>query len=448
MLASEITLDYGTAILAGSATVNTSCDENNGTITAAASKSISGNVLTLIVTTAGTDEGMVCAAGDSISVTAARVDANALGAGTDVLVAVGASVPAASQATNAITLISVGTLTVGNVQAAPSTDTTFKTVTYLLCDITEGSGGQLTVTVTVEEKFAAAFLSAKDESLLNGAGTVTTEQDFKIRFSFTNLPIGIAIKAGPTLAGFLAATTTTAALGTLTDNLTSDFVSASGAQDVDVDVIIDDADAGTVTSSKETLTATFIFEVPDDTKLQTTEGTGVLKVALRGSTTTGEVPVFAANDQKTGDVVLLQVCDCFLLYTWLPNTGDGAFDSGLTVSNTTADPPQIGTSGQTGDVTMYFWRTDGTQPAGNPYTIATALGPGETATAVISTMLGETFLGYGIVRAEFQLCHGFAFINNPQPGTGGAFAQGYLPQIIGNPRLTAIDPTIAESTGH
>ena len=182
VLDSELALDYGTLIQDGSGTVNTSCDEANGALSAVADD----NVLTLTIVAAGTDAGMVCAVGDSISVTAARVDANALGEGAEISVTVGASVPAASQATNPITLISIGTLVVGNVQDAPSTDTAFKPAAILLCDVTEGSSaGGLVVDVTVEEEFASAFLSATDEIALNDTGNI---EPFEILFSFENIP--------------------------------------------------------------------------------------------------------------------------------------------------------------------------------------------------------------------------------------------------------------------
>ena len=436
VLASEFTLNYGTLIQDGSGTVNTSCVETNGALSAVAKD----NVLTLTIVAAGTSAGMVCGVGDSISVTAARVDANALGEGAEISVTVGASVPAASQATNPITLISIGTLVVGNVQDAPSTDVSFKPTAVLLCDVPEGSATTLDVEVTVEEEFASAFLSETDEIALNDTGLTVP---FEILFSFENIPIGVFIGATPDTSG------SDTSLGTITTNHTSDFESVAGDQDLDVKVLIDQGAAGTATSAIELLEVIFAFFVLKEADLQDTQGVGTLTVSLEGGKfDDDEAPVFASNIQKADDVIQLQVCDCFLLYSWLPNTGDGAFDSGLTVSNTTADPAIIGTSGQTGDVTLYFWATDGSIPAASPVTLATALGAGETATGVVSTLLGEPFLGYMIARSEFQLCHGFAFINAPQPGTGGAFAQGYLPVIINNPRLEAIVPEITESTGH
>ncbi len=99
---------------------------------------------------------------------------------------------------------------------------------------------------------------------------------------------------------------------------------------------------------------------------------------------------------------------------------------------------------------MFFWRSDpadGTNPA--PVTVATGVGPGQTATYVLS-QLGAPFFGYTIAVCGFQMGHGFAFISNPTPGVGGgAIAQGYLALSITSPRLSAAVTTgVTESRGH
>ena len=95
--------------------------------------------------------------------------------------------------------------------------------------------------------------------------------------------------------------------------------------------------------------------------------------------------------------------------------------------------PDFGTPAQTGDVTLYFWKSGGgTNPA--PVTIAKALPAGQTTTYVVSS-LKEAFTGYIIAVCQFAFGHGFAFINSPSPGTGGSFAQGYTALSLPNPRL-------------
>ncbi len=150
---SIITLDYGTTVLgAAGATVSTTC-RLAGAATLATS--VVGSVLTLKVTGTVAADFLACANGNSITVTAARVNASALGSGASVNVAVGASVPAAFQSTNAVTLISVGTLTVGQVQSGLSTATTINpgitTNNFLLCNVSDGDSED--VKVMIEENF-------------------------------------------------------------------------------------------------------------------------------------------------------------------------------------------------------------------------------------------------------------------------------------------------------
>jgi hypothetical protein len=142
-------------------------------------------------------------------------------------------------------------------------------------------------------------------------------------------------------------------------------------------------------------------------------------------------PQFAAPSSKT--VANINVCATYLLFPYVVNTGDGAYDTGFAISNTTADVPAIGTTAQTGDVTFYFFPANG-GTAPSPVTVKSGLAGGQQATYVLSS-LGSPFSGYVIAVCNFQLGHGFAFINSPQPGTGGQFAEGYLALSVSNPRI-------------
>lgn len=121
-------------------------------------------------------------------------------------------------------------------------------------------------------------------------------------------------------------------------------------------------------------------------------------------------------------------CASYLLFPWAAFTGDGAYDTGFAIANTSIDPISgAGTDTavpHAGDVTLHFWRSGGgTNPA--PVKIATALAAGQTATYVLSAQK-DAFTGYVIAACTFAFGHGFAFINSPSPGSGGSFAQGYL----------------------
>jgi hypothetical protein len=154
------------------------------------------------------------------------------------------------------------------------------------------------------------------------------------------------------------------------------------------------------------------------------------------------LPQFAALN-KPAVVATVGLCATYLLFPWVANTNDGNYDTGFAISNTTSDPSVIGTTGQTGDVNMYIFPSDGSSAI--TQTIATALKPGATATFVLSS-LKKAVTGYAIVVCNFTLGHGFAFIDNPIAGQNG-FAEGYLALSIGNPRL---GPFLApfESVGH
>ncbi|MGH9786187.1 MAG: hypothetical protein ACRD88_18615, partial [Terriglobia bacterium] len=137
-------------------------------------------------------------------------------------------------------------------------------------------------------------------------------------------------------------------------------------------------------------------------------------------------------------VVRTLACASYLLFPWVAYTGDGAVDTGLAIANTTKDPPAIGTPSQKGDVTLYFWRSTGTNnPA--PLKIATALEGGQTTTYVLSA-LGAPFSGYVIAVCGFQMGHGIAaFLSS------GSF-NAFTALSLANPRLPG--GLVQEITGH
>jgi hypothetical protein len=141
-----------------------------------------------------------------------------------------------------------------------------------------------------------------------------------------------------------------------------------------------------------------------------------------------EILLFADNGVNA-DVMNIVECLSFLLYHWVPNTGDGAYDTGMTFSNTGNAPDELRTpASQTGPCHVHFYELDG---GAEVAVVDTAdLAPGETATMVVSQALAEPFLGYAIAVCEFQWGHGYWFTNSPSPGTGGAFAQGASATVL------------------
>jgi hypothetical protein len=127
-------------------------------------------------------------------------------------------------------------------------------------------------------------------------------------------------------------------------------------------------------------------------------------------------------------------CNCFLLFTYV--TKDSFWNTGIVVANTTGDAEVFGTAGapkQLGPITFYFYdKTAGY--VGASVTTAT-YGPGTSFVGLLSQILPSTvtsFSGYVIAKAQFQFCHGYAFIAD---STFANIAQGYLANVIPDPAI-------------
>ena len=270
---SLITLDYRTSVDPASGTVFNGCGSG------ALSKSVSGNVVTLKVIAPVT-----CVVGQTISVTGVRVNANALGAGANVTVNVSALVPVQFSVTNAISFLQFTELTLATVQPKAARVELNGGLLLLTKPFLAAFFTSERVEFTVKENFNQAFLSKKDEQGLND--TVAVE-DFKIRFSFRSVPVGLRIDSvqtggsNPTLAAL-----TVSGLP---------FTSTAGFRDVNVDITIDDDDSGTdTTGSSESLVAEFFFSVPNVAVLAA-EQSGTVQVELVGASSAPGVPRFASS---------------------------------------------------------------------------------------------------------------------------------------------------------
>jgi len=154
------------------------------------------------------------------------------------------------------------------------------------------------------------------------------------------------------------------------------------------------------------------------------------------------IPRFC-DRSTSGNAFNIVVCQCNLLFPFI--TQAPGFDTGIAIANTTTDP--YGTTPQTGPVTMYFYGqttgggalptalqkqvTTGNVPSGQVLTY-TAFGGAGSFAAGLQPVPG--FTGYMISIANFQLCHGFAFISDL-----GAqhIAEGYLAIQLDTPTWSA-----------
>jgi hypothetical protein len=127
-------------------------------------------------------------------------------------------------------------------------------------------------------------------------------------------------------------------------------------------------------------------------------------------------------------------CNCFLLFTYV--TKGSFFNTGIAIANTSGDTEVFGSNGapkQSGPITFYFY--DSTAAFVGATTTTTSYAPGQSFVSLLSNILptGVTsFSGYIIAQAQFQFCHGYAFIADSNFAT---IAQGYLANVIPDPAI-------------
>jgi len=322
------------------------------------------------------------------------------------------------------------------------------------------NGGPSSIPITFTEGFAAAlatqaqlnagipaFNIAPDPGALNG---------IRIRITLTNIPSGISVYVPSEISSTAAASTGFVFNNNAGNALSGTILSlVSGAAP--------DGSGGTVpapigATNTFTLvpatsgTAVIVYEVTAG-DLAALESFGI-NVALTGTGTVGVGAISGAlsvapvgppttNPARPqfvsrGPVVVANsiLCASYLLFPWVAADGRGNFDTGFAIANTTADGP-IGSTQQTGDVTMYLFKSDGSNATSPSVISLGTAGPGVVKTAVLSQLSPTGWTGYAIVVANFTMAHGFAFINNPN-GAGGAYAEGYLAISVSKPRALAV----------
>jgi hypothetical protein len=147
-------------------------------------------------------------------------------------------------------------------------------------------------------------------------------------------------------------------------------------------------------------------------------------------------------------------CICYLLYPYVtvdkgvtPPPGTFNWDTGISVSNTTDDVNWAGTlygaPRQTGTVTFYLY--DNKQGYIGNATDSVLYGPGKGFAGLLSSIITPLqatfpggyvtnggFHGYMVAAANFQFCHGYAFISD---SFFNNISQGYLANVIPDPAV-------------
>jgi len=127
-------------------------------------------------------------------------------------------------------------------------------------------------------------------------------------------------------------------------------------------------------------------------------------------------------------------CNCYLLFTYV-TVGSG-YDTGIAIANTTGDTLPFGVNDapdQLGKVSFYFY--DKTAGYVGTTTTTTDVAVGRSYVNLLSAVLPTgvtTFSGYVISKADFQFCHGYAYLFDIATSYA---AQGYLANVIPDPAI-------------
>jgi len=165
--------------------------------------------------------------------------------------------------------------------------------------------------------------------------------------------------------------------------------------------------------------------------------TGTQAAAAKLPSATLPVPRFIPGTTPL-NIFAINKCACNLLFPFVSNVL--GYDTGLAIANTTSDPGASygfnSTGPQQGTVTLWFYGqgANGTAPPA-AYTSPT-VPSGQLMTYVLSTGnsgASAGFQGYIIAQAQFQYCHGFAFLTSQGAlPTSPGVSEGYLGIVLDN----------------
>jgi hypothetical protein len=163
-------------------------------------------------------------------------------------------------------------------------------------------------------------------------------------------------------------------------------------------------------------------------------------------------PRFVQTTGTASPFFLINRCNCSLLFPWV--VSDNNYVTGIAVANTSADPSNtsLAVPGYTalqgsGTVQLYLFGTIGGKTAQTSSSIA-AVYPGTDTQALAGSyatfIVNTGFDGYAIAQANFQYCHGLAFLFN---ATGAVPPVSYLGLVMDFGGLQRTAQLIGDSLG-
>jgi hypothetical protein len=163
-------------------------------------------------------------------------------------------------------------------------------------------------------------------------------------------------------------------------------------------------------------------------------------------------PRFTQTTGTAGSLFTVDRCNCSLLFPWV--VSDNNYVTGIAVANTSADPTNtsLAVPGYTavqssGTVNLYLFGTIKGTTAQTSSSIA-AVYPGTDTQALAGSyatfIVNTGFDGYAIAQANFQYCHGLAFLFN---ATGAVPPVSYLGLVMDFGGLPRTAQLIGDSLG-
>jgi hypothetical protein len=179
-------------------------------------------------------------------------------------------------------------------------------------------------------------------------------------------------------------------------------------------------------------------------------------VLTAATLSTAPIPRFFFQNQGA-NLFIVARCSCNLLFPFV--TQQFGYDTGIAIANTSTDPFGAAQP-QAGVVTFNYYGVVGvnnppplaqTSSTSSPILSGTVLlytlSQGNTAIGLDNR--GANFTGYLITQAQFQYCHGFAFISALGAGpTSPGISEGYLALVLDAWGLPVRGTLIGESLGH
>lgn len=314
-------------------------------------------------------------------------------------------------------------------------------------------------------------ISLPTSGTLNTAYTSSGLADFgtRLKATFNNIPAGVRLfvsASNVTTALVSTSTLTQGAGNVIASNTSTSYAAAITGSESAVDGTSGPS-AATATGSSGTFagwveitptsgsTATAVWEVENQnpTAIEsfifnvgviytanvppvtgtTANPSPTVLMSYAPTTETTTIPAFVIANTNPQTAFNLTNCRTILLFPYV--TSNGGFDTGIAISNTTADP--LGTSAQAGTCSLNWY------PSGTATATSTVAGAAITPTTTPTVIGGTTYLntasslapgftGYMIAVCNFQYAHGFAFVADWGSSTTSS-AMGYLALIIPDP---------------